>query len=241
MLFFRKKDNEDSISAKKNWYADRYQTAIMQRNFLAFVTLVALGAVIISVLTVIQVSSGKTIEPFVIEIEEKTGITNVIRPLKVEKFAYDEVLQRYFIMKYINARETYDFASYEYNYNRIVKLMSDANVYSFFRRELYDSGNKASPLLIGNSGNVTIKVTSIAFIKTAKNPQANSAQISAPGFTAQVRFVATRDTKSARKVSHKLATMNFIFGKDVILSTDERDINPLGFYVTSYRVDDENL
>ena len=106
MGLFSRKVKEESIEVKKNWYADRYQTVIVQRNFLALITITALAGIIFSVLSVVKISTSKTIEPFVIEIEDKTGITNVIRPLQQEKYAYDETIRRYFLTIYITARET---------------------------------------------------------------------------------------------------------------------------------------
>lgn len=230
MKLFGKKDTDDSIAAKKNWYADRYQTVLVQRNFFLLLTIISLAGIIISVLTVIKVTSSKTIEPFVIEIEEKTGITNVIRPLLREQFAYDETLQRYFITRYVTARETYDYGSFSHNYNKVVRLMSDPTVYGEFKRSI-SADNPDSPIRLGAKGMRTIKIKSISMLKTAPGQK---------GFAAQVRFVSENAGKSQGRKKHLVATINFDY-VDMSLNTEERAINPLGFEVTGYRLDEENL
>jgi type IV secretion system protein VirB8 len=227
MQLFKKKETDDSVVAKKNWYADRYQTVVVQRNFLLLLTMISLAGIIVSAIAVIKVTSSKTIEPFVIEIEEKTGITNVIRPLLKEKFSHEEALTRYFIMKYINARETYDPSSFEYNYSTVARILSSSEVYSQFRRSI-SADNPESPLRLGLKGERTIKVISITPLVVAAGQT---------GFTAQVRFVATSTASTPKNL---VATINYLY-QDLELNRDERDINPLGFQVTGYRIDEEAL
>lgn len=225
MGLFKKKTSEDSIEVRKNWYADRYQTVIVQRNFLALITVASLAGIIFSVLSVAKITASKTIEPFVIEIEEKTGITNVIRPLQQEKYAYDEVLRRYFLTEYITKRETYNAVTFEYSYFTVVRLLSSAEVYASFRQQVYAS-NPNSPVRLGQNTQRNIKLKSITFLQPVKG------QV---GFTAQVRF---RTDDNGSNTKHKVATINFNFA-DLVLTEEERAINPLGFQVIGYRVDDE--
>jgi type IV secretion system protein VirB8 len=225
MGLFRKKATEDSIELKKNWYADRYQAVIVQRNFLALLTLVSLTVIIFSVLSVVQITNDKTIEPFVVEIEEKTGITNVIRPLAQEKYAYDEVLRRYFIYKYVMKRESYEPLTFESDYFTIVRLLSEGTVYKAFVRDV-GANNPNSPVRLGQTSRL-IKIKSITFPKTIAGQT---------GFLAQVHFKSEDKNGSKNRVS----TINFIFA-DLVLTQEERAVNPLGFQVIGYRVDDETL
>ncbi len=231
MGLFSKKVKEESIEVKKNWYADRYQTVVVQRNFLGLITVACLAGIIFSVLSVVKITTSKTIEPFVIEIEDKTGITNVIRPLQMEKYAYDEVLRKYFLTRYVTNRETYNIGSFEYNYFTIVRLLSNFVVYSAFRSQVY-ANNPNSPVRLGSAQRI-IKIKSIIAMQPVKG------QV---GFTTQVRFKSEDGdgiTPSPNS-KHKVATVNFNFS-DLVLTEDERAVNPLGFQVIGYRVDDEVL
>ena len=230
-MLFSKKNKGNSLESKKNWYLDRYQTTLVQRNFLLLLTLISLIGIIVSSIVVVNVTSSKTVEPFVIEIEEKTGITNVIRPLLKEQFAYDEALRRYFVMKYLNARETYDFGSYRYNYYTIVRILSDEKVYANFRREV-SPDNPKSPVRMEAKGQRIVKVKSMSLL--------SGNTVKSPGFTVQVRFTAETIGREYSGVKHLVATINFDY-VDLNLTREERDINPLGFQVTGYRKDDEVL
>jgi type IV secretion system protein VirB8 len=235
MEFFKKKETDDSLTAKKNWYADRYQTVVVQRNFLLLLTLISLAGIITSVLAVIQVTSSKTIEPFVIEIEEKTGITTVIRPLLTDKMDSQTALQNYFIVKYINARENYDSGSYNYNYSTVVRLLSSSDVYSRFR-QFISSDSPDSPLKLGANGIREVKVISITPLETATDKRNPGQKI----YTYQVRFLSTETIQGGGKRQNFIATINFSY-LDLKLSPEERNINPLGFQVIGYRTDEENL
>lgn len=234
MDFFKKKEADDSLTAKKNWYADRYQTVVVQRNFLLLLTLISLAGIITSVLAVIQVTSSKTIEPFVIEIEEKTGITNVIRPLLTDKMDKETALQNYFIVKYLNARETYDFGSYNYNYSTVVRLLSSSDVYGRFR-QFISSDSPDSPLKLGAEGKKEIKVISISPLETTNDKSNPTQRI----YTYQVRFLSTEIGGMNRR-KNLIATINFSYF-DLKLTPEERSVNPLGFQVIGYRTDEENL
>ncbi len=225
MGLFKKSVKDESIEVKKNWYADRYQTVVVQRNFLALITIASLAGIIFSVLSVVKITTSKTIEPFVIEIEDKTGITNVIRPLTKEKYAYDETLRRYFLTQYITKRETYNYVTFEYNYFTVVRLLSDPVVYNAFRQDVYAS-NPNSPVRLGQVTQRYIKIKSITFLQPVKGEV---------GFTAQIRF---KSDDNGANVKYKVATINFDF-IDMVLTEEERAINPLGFRVIGYRVDDE--
>lgn len=229
MKFFKKKDKEESIEVKKSWYEDRYQTVVVQRNFLALVTVSSLAGIIFSVLSVVKIVSSKTIEPFVIGIEDKTGITNVIRPIQQEKYAYDEVLRRYFLTQYMMKRETYNINSFEYNYFTVVRLLSNSTVYGAFRASVYVN-NPNSPVRLGNVQR-TIKIKSMVFMQPIPGQ---------PGFPIQIRFKSEDGdgVNPGTNIKHKLATLSFTFS-DLVLTEEERAINPLGFQVISYRVDDE--
>ena len=224
MGLFTKKVKDESIEVKKNWYADRYQTVVVQRNFLTLITIASLAGIIFSVLSVVKINSSKTIEPFVIEIEDKTGITNVIRPLQQEKYAYDEVLRRYFLTQYITKRETYNYSTFDYNYFTVVRLLSGGAVYGAFRNEVYAS-NPNSPVRLGQVQR-SIKIKSMTFLQPVKGQD---------GFTAQIRF---KSDDNGANIKHKVATINFDFA-DLVLTDEERAVNPLGFQVIGYRVDDE--
>jgi type IV secretion system protein VirB8 len=177
---------------------------------------------VVGVFVVGYISLSKSVDPFVIEVEEKSGITNVVNPLDTKTMTSDEALKKYFIMKYLRARETYDVTDYEYNYSTIVRLFSTGSVYSKFKAFINDSPN--SPVkLYGTSGVTTLKVRSTQFFDDGR---------------VQIRFTIIENGQGAQH--NKIATLKFAF-VPMQMNDEDRYINPLGFQITEYRVDEETL
>lgn len=228
MKLFRKKSA--SVVETKNWYADRYQNVVVQRNILFLMTFIAFFSVLVAVFVVMKVSTSKSIEPFVIEVEKTSGITNVVRPFLKEKISENDALRDYFAIKYLNARETYHFFDFEYNYFSVVRIMSSPNVYFKFRGEV-TSDNMDSPIRYGDKLERTIKVSAITPIPTSTDPQKNIGQV------VQVRF-ELKESGARGGVYRKIATINYDY-QDKKMTMEERQVNPLGFQVLSYVVVDE--
>ena len=58
----------------------------------------------------------------------------------------------------------------------------------------------------------------------------------------QVRFASISNYVNGRSsTEHKIATINYDFFSNIEMTSEERMINPLGFQVIGYRLDDEVL
>lgn len=233
MKFFKKTEKVTTEDEKHNWYKDRHQMVIIQRNFLSLLIILMLVGLIVSILAAVKVVKSKNIEPFVIEIEEKTGITNVIRPFLQESLQQDEVMRRFYIFNYLNYREGYNYTTYKHDYYTKIRLWSNANVYRNFVQSINES-NPNSPLRLGASFTREIAIKNINYLSSSK-----------AGFAIQVRFSQidrgiTSKNMNAKVQREKILSMSFNY-YDIRLTDKERAINPLGFQVTSYQVQNENL
>ena len=225
MFGLGKKKIDTPLAETRNWYSDRYEFVVVQRNMLFFVTILALLGVAGAVFAMSELASSKTVEPYIIEVEERTGITTLVNENSVAHYTQDEAVKRYFIWRYINARESYNVVDYEYNYGQVVRLMSSGDMYSKFYR--YISGDaQDSPTALARTGEKRIKLKSLTFLTPQK---------------AQIR-VAIELVKSGTTpiVSNRIITLDFVFS-NMSLSTEERFINPLGFQVTDYRMDEDSV
>ena len=97
----KKKDKVKDGPETKDWYRDKHQYVLVQRNILALVTLVALGVALLSVFTIMQLTPKKTVEPFVVKIDEKTGMVQQVRQGTKQEFTANELVDNYFVVKYI--------------------------------------------------------------------------------------------------------------------------------------------
>jgi type IV secretion system protein VirB8 len=215
--------DKDHITDIKNWYSDRYQYTIIQRNLLFLVCVIALAVILALSIAVEKVVSTKSVEPFILTIEDGTNITNVVNPVDRTALTTNEALQRYFLVQYVNVRESYSPMDIEYKKN-VVRLFSSGGVYSRYNMTMINDKN-SPPNKYGVNNNLTVKIRSIQFLETGK--------------LAQVRFAVT-ESEGAKQSFNKIATINFDYVA-MELNMTERYINPLGFIINDYRVDDEIL
>jgi type IV secretion system protein VirB8 len=210
-----------------DWFADRYETLIVQRNISVFLLIIAILCIGLTGISLAVITKNKTIEPFVIEIEKKQGIvTYVNNNSKVQEYTQNEVLRNYFIKQYIEARETFDPVNYNYYYYKIVKAMSNEMTYRQFLYTLRSNGKDNPMVLFANNEASMINIVSISILKEK---------------VLQVRFVAEgrfADGKSIR--ANKIAVIEYDF-LNLEMNEERRYINPLGFIVNSYRSTDENV
>ncbi len=229
MAFFKSSEKKENFSDTKkdklkNWYQDTYEVAIIQRNIFIAISILAIATTLVSILVVRYVKNTKSIEPFVIEIEKKTGIPTVVDPITVKDYSANEAIQKYFLMKYIKAREEYYYQTFQYNFETVVRVLSTPSIYSSDYKPKFSAGNPNSPYnLYGQVSNRTVKWKSIIF-------QSDK--------VAQIR-VTLETEGSAPSKADKLILIAFDF-QNIEMNDNERLINPLGFVVTMYKIEDEN-
>ena len=126
------KMNKD-LSHGKNWYKDRYQYVLVQRKILVLITSLSLIASLVTVVVIARLTPLKTVEPFVIQVDQKTGITQTVDQMTVKEITANEAVNNFFIVQYIRSRENYASNDLSRNYN-IVRLMSESSkVYGEFK------------------------------------------------------------------------------------------------------------
>ena len=208
----------------KDWSGDKHQSALVQRNLLLVLLVICLAVILLSLSTIRYLKNTQSIDPFVIEIEEKSGVPTVVEPLSVQAYSADMAIKRYFIMKYIKAREEYFNSTFNMNYNNVVRVLSSSDVYYRDYRPAFGTNNPSSPYnLYGSGSYVTVGLKSMIF------PSSNSAQIR----------VTLNVAGQVNLVMNKIIYMEFSF-QNLNMSESDRLINPLGFQVTLFRIDDEN-
>ncbi|MFM7621069.1 MAG: virB8 family protein [Alphaproteobacteria bacterium] len=210
-------ENKKSTLKIKSWYSNRYQIVVVQRNILLIFTLVSMFSVAISIIFVKTVMSSKSLEPYVIELEEKSGIATVVDQVSAGYLTGDQAVRRFFINKYIHLASGYDPKTYIQDSDE-VRLFSVPGIYAEYR-------SRINPRELGATAKVSVRIKSILF-------QAQG--------VAQVRVVRQIDIPEvSSKTVDEVITLGFYFAPNIQLSTEERLINPLGFQVNQYSVAEE--
>ena len=209
------------------WHRDLYQSAVISRNrwFLMGVVGIALAA--IEALALVFVTPLKSVEPYVIQVDNKSGITTILKPLRNEKegnLTQDEAITKSFIVKYIVARETYDPQDLNRNYD-LVRLMSSSEETKKFDDSVSNM-NPNSPVERYKSNTTrTVRISSVSFLDKNKK-------------TVQVRFTTTENQRNESHEDYWVAILTYRYVNSPMDESD-RFNNPLGFQVMSYRLDQE--
>ncbi|ENW0216626.1 virB8 family protein [Campylobacter jejuni] len=189
------------------------------------IAFVSIFIAIISIVAVVLLTPLKTIEPYVIRVDNTTGMVDILTMLDEKEIKANEALDKYFISTYVKAREGYYYDLLNQDY-LLTQLMSSEKVANEYRA-LYE-GDNARDQILKNSNEVSVQILSIVL------GESNGVK------TATVRAIIT--TKNLTSKGTTQATKVITLSYDYILakaSEENRILNPLGFKVTNYRIDEE--
>lgn len=212
---------EAYLQEARSWETDKI-SAIEKSKKVAWTIAIASGCLAFaSVLAVAMLSPLKTVEPYVIRVDNATGIVDVVTALKDGKTTYDEAMSKYFTQWYVRYREGFSMELAEDYYKSVGIMSTGLEQQKYF--ELFNPKNPLSPLNIyGPSAKSIITIKSTSFLKPN---------------VAMVRYTkAIQRGLSAPELTHWAATITFKYSGAPMAEKD-RAINPLGFQVDEYRND----
>lgn len=174
--------------------------------------------------------------PYMIMADAYTGTATVARmdgDFSIRGITTKEAINRSNVSHFVLARESYDSDLLNLRDWKTVQTMASPYVKSAYAA-LFANTNVNNPItLYGRTQAIRVKLLSIQLIGDG------------PGRTprgATVRFQRTLFNKqdgATRTLDNKIATMEFSYKDNLEMDDQSRVENPLGFWVTSYRVDDD--
>ena len=201
--------------------------------------LVASGAMLMSLVLAggyFYVLPLKEKVPYLIMADAYTGNATVARlrgDFNNNSITASEAVNRANIANFIRARESYDWTLIGARDWGTVFTMAEPQVSSSYR-ELYSSRNPSGPLQVyGKKYAIRVKILSLQLFggDPKKGPSG-----------ATVRFQRSLFEKAAgtsRFLDSKIATLEFSYKPNLAMSEEDRLLNPLGFRVSAYRVDND--
>jgi len=113
------KDNFDQyLLQARTWETDKVKEVQKSKKTAWIIASISSGLAILSVLAVASLVPLKEIKPFVIRVDNSTGIVDVVETLTDSKTNYEEVVNKYFTQWYVRYREGYTAElTEEYYYN----------------------------------------------------------------------------------------------------------------------------
>ena len=234
MKFFNKKKKQDKClnaskefyEASSDWFYDMYHSQVVwiRRLFISVVLLFTL--LFLSVLTNLLLFPLKQKVPYLYSFDKATGEVTKLGELEPNKLSANWEMARFFLTRYVLAREGYDYYNIDLPY-QAAWAMSNDDIRNQYEQEV-DSHIETSPYRVyGKSKYVVAEIVSISRLND---------------HTAAIRFnKVLHDREAGTKQS---------IGKEAIVKwryeppeTTQKmlDRNPLGFKVTYYQVSQINL
>jgi len=205
-----------------------------QRNYLIeksskrawLIAFISLSVTLILAIAIIVMLPLKRVDLAVVKVD-KNGFVEIVTNLNEQTISKDEALDKYFVGRYVKVREQYYYNTLNQDYESVQRL-SDTKVAQIYIE-----------YMIGNNGKMQeykdkkeIEVTLLSIVLNDSNGVK----------TATVRIqLDTKDTASNKAASAiKVVTLTYDY-LPLKLTSKSRLENPLGFAVTSYRIDEEIL
>jgi len=169
--------------------------------------------------------STHKIEPVVITVDNQTGLSQVRSRIGDVTLDDDEAITQSYLYRYVRDRETYDLAD---NSKRIEGVYAESTgqaAESLFAIWGEDNGEHPSNIY-GDRGKITVRIRSISFI------DADTASLRIRKHIRDGGAVAERDY---------VVTLDFMYARGGERLLEALWQNPLGFSVTSYRIDADSF
>lgn len=162
----------------------------------------------------------KGVEPFVIRVDNTTGIVDVV-PIYAGHTPIDQAVTRYFLTHYILVCERFNLVTAESDYEECGAFHSAQRNQAWYA--LWNTNNPRSPLNVHKDGSsVQVEVESVSFFKRSNGVED----------LAQVRYLKAERPSggAAEHVTHWIATIQYAYASP---SNDPktRRWNPLGFKI----------
>lgn len=225
----------DFINASRAFEKSRINEMEKSRVLAWKVAVGACAVAVINAIAIIGLTPLKTVQPYVIRYDNNTGATDIVTMFNgIEDESQAEISAKYFSAMYVNLLESYDWYTLQSQVNKVM-MFSDKNMQQRINNKfaMPDAPHK----IYENSKRVEVKVNNVSIID--KNG------------LVQVRFTKTivpangghwneqeQTLSPAPEYKKYIATIGYQYVKTPAVD-DVRLVNPFGFTVISYRVDEE--
>jgi type IV secretion system protein VirB8 len=210
------------------WDADRAAQSARSAKIAWIVASLAVLAALVASAAVMLLSPLKRVEPFVVRVDNSTGLVDVV-PVYAGTAELPQAVTRYLLTHYVDVCERFSWTTAERDYQECGAFHSAARNQQW--AALWVLSNPNSPLNLYKDGTeVSAHVVSVTFFQHAT------------GTTdlAQVRYTKAKRTSDAgdEQVTHWIANVQFAYAKP---STDPsmRQWNPLGLRIVDFRTEQE--
>lgn len=221
----RDKPSKDIHDQNNEWEANKQLDDAKSKKTAWIIAGVAVGIAALEAIGIASILPLKEVVPFVYRTNTETGVPDLITLMQDKKITGEDAGDKYWLAKFVIARETYQWNVLQDDYN-LVGLLSSPSVGAAYA-SLFE-GKDSLEKTYGKSVEATVKVISAI-------PNGNG--------TGTVRYIKTTkrvdQDNSQAVVERFVATIGYEYRSISRMKESERLINPFGFQVLSWRADPE--
>lgn len=216
------------LKEANTWEADKLRSALQtgDRWFKAFCAVTfLLGCAIVAL---IGLTPLKTTQPYVIRMDNTTGVVDIVPVYKGEAEA-PELVTRHLLTHYQTARERFYYATAEADYET-VGAFNNAVLNDEWAK-FWTESNPESPLVTYKDGTtITVHIKGITFLQ----PESGAQDMAQIRFTTEKR----KGGNAAPQITHWLSTIKFAYDEPSKIDKI-RALNPMGLRIISYHKEPE--
>lgn len=215
---------QEHFKAGESWDQEVFANMRQSRNRAWAVAFFGMAVALLSLICLALLLPLKTFAPYVVTVDRQTGYIEVTKGLYGGDLTEDEAVTQSNLVRYVSAREAYNPAVLRENYDFVALLSSGEALKEL--QKLWNGENPDNPSIVyGKNAGIDVKIGSISLLNKK---------------TASVRFVRELHQNDQTRVSYWNAIIDFQYVRKPEKMAD-RFQNPLGFQVTSYRVNPDAL
>jgi type IV secretion system protein VirB8 len=175
--------------------------------------------------------------PYLVITDSITGntvLTKITGDFGVDEITRNEAVNKSNVAKFLRARESYDYEIITRTDWNVVHSMAVPTVAAPYGEQYLESSTKNPDKLYGRDKVVRVEIKTLVL----SNPPDNLKRYTGATVRFDKSVVGRRDNRIESKESF-IATIAFEYSANLKMTEELRLENPLGFRVTSYRVDAE--
>ena len=137
------KELDDYFKEARRFDQDRVLSAIRSRRVAWTIAIAAMSTTGLAMLAIAGLTPFKTVVPYVIRVDNSTGIVEVMNGLSDGRESYEDAVTKWYAARYVSAREGFVLSEAQENF-KTVSLMSQADEQQRFS-VAYSGRNPESP------------------------------------------------------------------------------------------------
>lgn len=212
--------------AARDWEDDRQLRLERSERRAWYVAAAAICVAISCALALAALAPLKQSVPYVLSVDRATGNVEVMRTADARSIRYQELLDKHWAQRYVISRESYQWKLLQYDYDLVLAMSADDVGREYAK--IYE-GPTARDKKFGPSTEMRVEVLSVTLPPDTEG-------------RAVVRFekrVRRLEADYFEPAQTFVATLSFEYRGSMFGKERQLIENPLGYRVTTYRVDAE--